>query len=80
MVIRADDLLNWLDDSISWQWGLRANGGYGDSADNNIKTEDKQRTTTNTNDEHPELAMRSLKHSQVDFSEVDAEKGVFLWR
>lgn len=78
MVIRANDLLTWLDDSIVWQWGLRANGGCdANIIDRPIKTEslNDDTTATSTNDDYQTIVMRSLKHSQVDFTEVEAEKG-----
>lgn len=62
VVIRADDLLNWCDDTISWTYGLRANTLLNSS----MKTESTAETSTN---------IRSLKNSKMDFDEVEKEKG-----
>lgn len=89
VVIRADDLLNWCDDTINWTYGLRANTLLNPT----IKTESSE-----TNDNHSEATtatatmattqhdsdpcidnastnVRSLKNSKLDFTEVENEKG-----
>lgn len=54
VVIRANDLLTWLDDRIKWTWGLQA-------------------SVSKKNCEP--IKSISLKNTQIDFSEVDQEKG-----
>lgn len=55
VVIRANDLLTWLDDRIRWNWGLQAS--VSKKVCEPIKSV-------------------SLKNTQIDFSEVDQEKGI----
>lgn len=82
VVIRADDLLNWCDDTINWTYGLRANT----LLDPTIKTEsatDKcdDNSLHNKNESDPcfdsisGTNIRSLKNSKLDFTEVEKEKG-----
>lgn len=77
VVIRADDLLNWCDDTINWTYGLRANT----LLDPTIKTEsatDKcdDNSVHNKNESDPCFeSIRSLKNSKLDFTEVEKEKG-----
>lgn len=72
VVIRADDLLTWCDESIGWHWGLKANGGYCPMAP---VISDGAYTKKIGTEEPPHLSIKSLKHSQVDFSDVEEEKG-----
>lgn len=91
VVIRADDLLNWCDDTINWTYGLRANtlldssvkteltaekSSHGDSPDHNNTGHN---STTECNDveiqEITSTNVRSLKNSKLDFDEVEKEKG-----
>lgn len=58
VVIRADDLVTWIDNGIVWSWGLQA-------------TSSKKNCDPMTN--------VSLKNSQIDFIEVEQEKGKFNW-
>lgn len=61
VVLRADDLLSWIDTNLDWNWGLKA--AY--VCDPNNKNSDVIQT-------HRKPIM--LKHSQVDFADVDKEK------
>lgn len=84
VVIRADDLLNWCDDTINWTYGLRANA----LLDPTIKAELTEKSDDNTNnapnktesdasiDEITSKNVRSLKNSKLDFAEVEKEKGM----
>lgn len=84
VVIRADDLLNWCDDTINWTYGLRANA----LLDPTIKEELTEKSDDNTNnapnktesdasiDEITSKNVRSLKNSKLDFAEVEKEKGM----
>lgn len=83
VVIRADDLLNWCDDTINWTYGLRANT----LLDPTIKKETTQKCNVNLDVAHNKSEsevnfdgitstdIRSLKNSKLDFSEVVKEKG-----
>lgn len=84
VVIRADDLLNWCDDTINWTYGLRANTLL-DPAIKNELTEKSDELTNNTAmkvesdaslDNITSTNIRSLKNSKLDFDEVDKEKGI----
>lgn len=84
VVIRADDLLNWCDDTINWTYGLRANTLL-DSAIKNELTETNNESTKHLthnkidSDEHmTSTNIRSLKNSKLDFAEVDKEKGIYI--
>lgn len=83
VVIRADDLLNWCDDTINWTYGLRANT----LLDSSIKTEPTADKNHDDNSHNPNESsngkieeitsknVRSLKNSKLDFDEVEKEKG-----
>lgn len=89
VVIRADDLLNWCDDTINWTYGLRANT----LLDPAIKSESNAAAAAATDasaaaatladknesdqcfDSISKTNVRSLKNSKLDFSEVEKEKG-----
>lgn len=59
VVIRANDLLTWLDYRIKWNWGLQAS----------------------VSKKYCEpIKSVSLKNTQIDFTEVDQEKGEYLFR
>lgn len=72
MVIRADDLLTWIDHGQVWQWGLQAatvqpvaaitpskNGSSGERCEEDVA------------DKH----VPTLKNTKLDFTDVDIEKG-----
>lgn len=83
VVIRANDLLNWCDDTINWTYGLRANT----LLDPTIKKEKNEKSDSNLDVAHSESEseanfdgitstnIRSLKNSKLDFAEVEKEKG-----
>ncbi|XP_031622647.1 uncharacterized protein LOC116340337 [Contarinia nasturtii] len=89
VVIRADDLLNWCDDTINWTYGLRANT----LLDPSIKTEAKHDVNkcdnnlpTNVHNKNENDAdfdsistsnIRSLKNSKLNFTEVEKEKETY---
>lgn len=82
VVIRADDLLNWCDDTINWTYGLRANT----LLDPSIKAETiAHHISHNSTECHDDVKIdeitstniRSLKNSKLDFDEVEKEKGKF---
>lgn len=88
VVIKADDLLNWCDDSINWTYGLRANTlltphvkDKANSRNNDhetIKIEsnaDKKENESQINNNILCSNIRSLKNSKLDFSEIQREKG-----
>lgn len=89
VVIRADDLLNWCDDTINWTYGLRANTLLNPTIKKELnETNDKQSETSSAaaaaatqNDSDPcfdkisSTNIRSLKNSKLDFTEVEKEKG-----
>lgn len=76
MVIRANDLLNWIDDSINWSYGLKPKENFTTKTDESIKSEDGvQKSEASTKLELTATVIRSLKQSQVDFTDVEAEKG-----
>lgn len=89
VVIRADDLLNWCDDTINWVYGLRANTLLNPI----VKKELNQKNDNNLNETTPSLNknesenvdelttkhIRSLKNSKWDFTEVENEKGKFIF-
>lgn len=60
VVIRADDLLTWMDHGHEWQWGLQAN-----SVQAKPQTYDEA-----------DLDVPSLKSTQLDFGDVNEEKGI----
>lgn len=84
VVIRADDLLNWCDDTINWSYGLRATtllhptiknelnencDNHSDGAHSKNESDlGDDSITTSTN-------IRSLKNSKLDFTDVEKEKG-----
>lgn len=88
VVIRADDLLNWCDDSINWTYGLRANTLLTPNIKNEMKTNENTKSVSMTNvldsgnneaNQHADNILcsniRSLKNSKLDFSDVEKEKG-----
>lgn len=89
VVIRADDLLNWCDDTINWTYGLRANTlldptikseSANDKCDDNSQaTATTQQHDKNESDQGLDSIsgknIRSLKNSKLDFTEVEKEKG-----
>lgn len=87
VVIRADDLLNWCDDTINWIYGLRANTLLNptiktESNENNVNnldavtvTPSNNKNESENNDEITTKNIRSLKNSKWDFTEVENEKG-----
>lgn len=80
VVIRADDLLNWCDDTINWSYGLRANTLLHPTIKNELnKNRDNNSHTVNSKDESDDnitsTNIRSLKNSKLDFIEVEKEKG-----
>lgn len=86
VVIRADDLLNWCDDTINWTYGLRANTLLDPAIKNELTDEKNNELTNNTAmkiesdaslDSMTSTNIRSLKNSKLDFSEVDKEKGIY---
>lgn len=58
VVIRADDLLTWMDHGHEWQWGLRA-----DSVQSKPQAYSED-----------DLNVASLKSTQLDFGDVNEEK------
>lgn len=70
VVIRADDLVSWFDESVKWSWGLKGH----DDTSSSIKQDNNNYSTEHNDDDRPK-PVRSLKRSQVDFSEVESEKG-----
>lgn len=84
VVIKADDLLNWCDDSINWTYGLRANTlltpVVKDEANTRINVHDSIKIESNDNKNENKSQtlcsnIRSLKNSKLDFSEIEREKG-----
>lgn len=80
VVIRADDLLNWCDDTINWSYGLHANTLLHPTIKNELnKNRDNNSLTVNSKEESDDNTtstnIRSLKNSKLDFIEVEKEKG-----
>lgn len=83
VVIRADDLLNWCDDTINWTYGLRANtllkaskSDLGDKADaGSDGAPQKPESDSSGLDLMVNSNIRALKNSKLDFAEVEKEKG-----
>lgn len=87
VVIRADDLLNWCDDTINWTYGLRANtlldpvikteAKHNDSkCDNNLPANVHSKNESEPNLDGISISnIRSLKNSKLNFIEVEKEKG-----
>lgn len=97
MVIRADDLLTWIDHGQVWQWGLRAattttnvrpssgggvasaegsRGTTGDVGCGGDEMDEEEPNKKNDDDEH----VPTLKNTQLDFSDVNMEKGERRYR
>lgn len=74
VVIRADDLVSWYDEKVKWSWGLK---GCNDVTSSSIK-EEYTNESTEQNSEENLVPARSLKQSQVDFAEVEVEKGMMI--
>lgn len=76
-MIRADDLLNWCDDTINWHWGLRATTINNEKhpTDGKAKRENVDTAKLDSNELKRMYNVRSLKNSHLDFSEVEHEKG-----
>lgn len=68
VVIRADDLLNWCDDTISWTYGLRANT----LLDATIK--DESIADKNNHDDNSSLGHNTGHHSTTDSNDVNIEE------
>lgn len=69
VVIRADDLLNWCDDTINWTYGLRANT----LLDSSIKTEstvEKNSRDNNGLDHHSIGHNSTTESSDVNIEEI----------
>lgn len=82
VVIRADDLLNWFDDTVNWHYGLKATTIRNESNEcDSIKKEpicDDEHKSDDTKVEMSHLSnVRSLKNSQLDFTDIEQEKGKF---
>lgn len=89
VVIKADDLLNWCDDSINWTYGLRANNLLTPNVKDEIKIQrndhdsikiesaDKKENEVQINNNILYSNIRSLKNSKLDFSEIEREKGKY---
>lgn len=85
VVIRADDLLNWCDDTINWSYGLRANtllhptikNELNENCDNNSDAAHSKNESDLGDDSITSTNVRSLKNSKLDFTEVEKEKGKF---
>lgn len=86
VVIRADDLLNWFDDTINWTYGIRATTmtksptvkeEEGSKEKSNPGKPSSDTIKTECNNSVAELSphVRSLRNSKLDFSEVEKEKG-----
>lgn len=84
VVIRADDLLNWCDDTINWTYGLRATtmAQPKPASDTKVTTDDDQKPNETIKNENLSATehnlpsnVRSLRNSKLDFSEVEKEKG-----
>lgn len=88
VVIRADDLLNWCDDTVNWTYGLRATALLDASVKaetvaqkplDNISLDHTGHNSTECADaeidEITSTNIRSLKNSKLDFGEVEKEKG-----
>lgn len=81
VVIRADDLLNWCDDTINWSYGLRATTLLHPT----IKNESNENCDNHSDGAHSKnesdlgddssTHIRSLKNSKLDFTDVEKEKG-----
>lgn len=72
VVIRAEDLLNWFDEKLEWNWGL---GNTRNRTDVNQSSENE--STQIKEDKEYIFNMKfssSLKNSQIDFSDVQIEK------
>lgn len=91
VVIRADDLLNWCDDTINWSYGLRANTLLNPTIKKELSEINDKQSETKAIESAPAEAtqsdsdpcsdqitsnnVRSLKNSKLDFTEVEKEKG-----
>lgn len=80
VVIRADDLLTWIDHGHVWQWGLRAASAkptvVADSkkdSDGDSSESGEQEAKRQADSEH----VPTLKNTQLNFSDVNVEKGKF---
>lgn len=91
VVIKADDLLNWCDNSINWTYGLRANTlltpHVKDESETRTNEQDSIKIESNADKNENESQInnnilcsniRSLKNSKLDFSEIEREKGKLL--
>ncbi|XP_037917887.1 mucin-5AC-like isoform X2 [Hermetia illucens] len=86
VVIRAEDLLNWIDEKLQWNWGLVKTPSSKASSDSTTQmTASKSRnhtissrsSTGSTFDEAKSPTVTtsvSLRNSQLDFSDVEREK------
>lgn len=89
VVIRADDLLSWCDNTINWNYGISASDTLKNTPE---KTTNGSKSVlgiqevesaaiataavTNVNvDQILNSNIRSLKNSKLDFSDVEKEKG-----
>lgn len=90
VVIRADDLLSWCDETINWSYGVCANDVLKSGAEKAVNGCKSTASTIQTveaaaikvalaTDVDANQIMnsniRSLKNSKLDFSDVDNEKG-----
>lgn len=85
VVIRADDLLTWIDHGQTWQWGLRAatvkpTAAVATTITTPISKKDKSGDgcceEANDNDkEDAQHHVPTLKNTQLDFTDVNIEKG-----
>lgn len=89
VVIRADDLLSWCDNTINWDYGISASDRLKNTAEKTtngsksvigIQTVESAAiaaaAVTNVNvDQILNSNIRSLKNSKLDFSDVEKEKG-----
>lgn len=89
VVIKADDLLNWCDDSINWTYGLCANNLLTPYVKDEVKIQqidqdsikiesaNKKENEVQINNNILCSNIRSLKNSKLDFSEIEREKGKY---
>lgn len=76
MVIRADDLLTWIDHGQVWQWGLRAATVKPDEATTNATAAASQNASSgDSGEEADNTHVPTLKNTQLDFTDVNTEKG-----